>query len=185
MNSTCPLLTEHTQKSQHWAMLTGILKEEEGKKKWMCECWIGQEWGDEEIQTFFFLLSVVRADKADSCLRVKLELYPGMVFICTDVAFNQDDVNTAAEFFDQAVWETWWIKYDKQDSWTFIYPPFHLCQFHVRQGSGYQTDAKPWGQARLGGGSHKESVFQASSNLKHLLLSGAAKRMWLTQIKKS
>lgn len=29
-----------------------------------------------------------------------------MVFICMDVAFNQDDVNTAAEFFDQAVWET-------------------------------------------------------------------------------
>lgn len=72
----------------------------------MCECWIGQEWGNEEIQTFFFLLSVVRADKDDSCLRVKLELHPGMVFICTDVAFNQDDVNTAAEFFDQAVWET-------------------------------------------------------------------------------
>lgn len=42
----------------------------------------------------------------DSCLHVKLELHPGMVFICMDVAFNQDDVNTAAEFFDQAVWET-------------------------------------------------------------------------------
>jgi len=41
------------------------------------------------------------------------------------------------------------------------------------------------GRQGWGGGSHKESVFQASSNLKHLLLSGAAKRMWLTQIKKS
>lgn len=41
------------------------------------------------------------------------------------------------------------------------------------------------GRRGKGGGSHGESVFQAPSNLKHLLLSGAAKRMWLTQIKKS
>ena len=52
----------------------------------------------------FFFSGEGRRD--DSRLHVKLELDPGMVFICTDVAFNQDDVNTAAEFFDQAVWET-------------------------------------------------------------------------------
>lgn len=36
---------------------------------------------------------------------MKLELHPARAFACTDVAFNQDDVNTAAAFLEQAVWE--------------------------------------------------------------------------------
>jgi len=48
--------------------------------------------------SFFFWRGEGRRD--DRCLHVKLELHPGMVFICTDVAFSQDDVNTAAEIFD-------------------------------------------------------------------------------------
>lgn len=53
-----------------------------------------------------FVFSVFEGRRDNNCLHVKLKLHPGMVFICTDVAFNQDDVNTAAEVFDQAVWET-------------------------------------------------------------------------------
>lgn len=55
----------------------------------------------ERIKAKGFLLCFCSGEgrRNDSCLHVKLELHPGMVFICTDVAFNQDDVNTAAEFF--------------------------------------------------------------------------------------
>lgn len=59
-----------------------------------------------KFKRFFFPSFGGEGRQDDSCLRVKLELHPGMVFICADVAFNQDDVNTAAGFFDQAVWET-------------------------------------------------------------------------------
>lgn len=55
MNSTCSSLTEHTQKSQHWAVLIVILKEEEAKKEmnvWVLD-WAGMgEWRNSDIFLF-------------------------------------------------------------------------------------------------------------------------------------
>lgn len=71
----------------------------------MCKCWVVGFGRNEKTKKcargfiFFFFSS------GWGCLCVKLELHPARAFTCTDVAFNQGDVNTAAAFLEWAVWE--------------------------------------------------------------------------------
>lgn len=95
VNSTCSF----SRKSQNWA--ENLRKE--GKKN---ECvnaelldWAGMRKEEMQKGVHYFFPS------GWGCLRVKLELHPARAFTCTDVAFNQGDVNTAAAFLERAVWE--------------------------------------------------------------------------------
>lgn len=67
----------------------------------MLGAWIGQGWEKKKCKSGF----ITFFSSGWGCLRVKPELHPARAFTCTDVAFNQDDVNTAAAFLEQAVWE--------------------------------------------------------------------------------